>query len=292
MLLFCVLAFVLAWASFFGLRGAVAFSVRATLGMYAPVVAAIVTRLVLREGFADFGLRLSVRRSWRWAYPAAYLVPIALTAVGVLLVLLLREQHWVLYQRWELVLGALAEKTPKASAALHRAGAALLFAQLVEDLTIVVVINCLATLGEEFGWRGHLLPRLVPLGEVWAVVLVGVLWGLWHAPLIALDGYEFGIRSWAVVPAFCLFTVPFGAILAWLRLRANSTWPGVLAHATVNALGPLVVTLLLSRAPSALLGSPVGLLGVVPFWAFAIWLVATRRLSFARRQTVAVSTST
>ena len=280
--LFLVLTFLLAWAAFIGLRGVLAFNLRATIGMYAPVVSALITRLALREGFADFGLRPSRGRSWRWAYPVAYLLPIGLTLVGAILAVLAREQHWVLYQRWELVLNQIGARAPRASAAIHRAGAALLFAQIVEDLTLVVLVNCLATLGEEFGWRGHLLPRLLPLGEVWAAVLAGVVWGLWHAPLVALDGYEFGIKSWAAAPYFCLFTVPFGTILAWLRLRSGSTWPCVLAHASVNAIASLVAALLLTRAASTLLGSPVGVLGCAPFWAFAIWLTATRRLRFGR----------
>ncbi|MGH7919879.1 MAG: CPBP family intramembrane glutamic endopeptidase, partial [Candidatus Dormibacteraceae bacterium] len=186
--LFCVLTFALGWIVFWGLRPFLPFNVRADAGMFAPLVAALATRFILDEGFGDFGLRLSLRRSWRWAYPVAYVLPLLLTAVGVLLALLTREQHWVLYQRWEANLDALARQLPPSqSRALHDDGAALLFAQLFQDLVLAVLANCLFTLGEEFGWRGHLVPRLAPLGELWAALIVGVLWGLWHAPLIGLD---------------------------------------------------------------------------------------------------------
>lgn len=278
-LLFCVLTFGLGWAVFWGLRPFLAFNVRAELGMFTPLVGALATRFILDEGFGDFGLRFSRRRSWRWAYPAAYVLPLVLTAIGVVLALLSHQQQWVLYQRWEATLNVLARRlSPSQSRSLHDFGAALLFAQLLLDLVPAVLANCLFTLGEEFGWRGHLLPRLLPLGEVWAAVVVGVVWGLWHAPLIALDGYEYGVSSWLAAPFFCLFTIPLSAILSWLRLRSGSTWPGVLLHATVNQAGPLVLALILGDTASRFVGAPIGLLGVAPFWAFAAFLVATGRL--------------
>jgi hypothetical protein len=80
-----------------------------------------------------------------------------------------------------------------------------------------------------------------------------------------------------VAPFFWLFTAPLGVILAWLRWRSGSVWPCVLMHATVNAVAGLAV-LALSRPPSTLVGAPVGLLGVAPFWALAAWLVVTGRL--------------
>lgn len=278
-LLFCGLTFLLAWIPFWALRPFLAFTLRAELGMFAPLVAALATRFILDEGFGDFGLRLSVRRSWRWAYPTAYLLPLILTAVGVVLALLTHQQQWVLYQRWEANLTVLARQLPPSEGrALHNAGAALLFAQLFSDLVLAVFANCLFTLGEEFGWRGHLVPRLAPLGEVWAALIVGVVWGVWHAPLIALDGYEYGVAAWWAAPFFCLFTIPLSGILTWLRLRSGSTWPGVLLHATVNQAGPLVLSLMLSDTASRFVGAPIGLLGVAPFWAFAAFLVGTGRL--------------
>ena len=49
---------------------------------------------------------------------------------------------------------------------------------------------CTVAFGEEVGWRGWLLTSLRPLGTWPALIIVGVIWGLWHAPLILL-GYNF-----------------------------------------------------------------------------------------------------
>jgi membrane protease YdiL (CAAX protease family) len=280
--LFLLLAVVLSWAAFIGLRAVgVPLTIRAGVGMYGPIVAAIVTRLVRREGFADFGLRPLLRTRLRiglTSYVWAYVLPIVLTLAGVALALVIHYQHWALAQNWASVMDQLTRHMPAAQAAQFRhRSTILLTVQLAEVLTIGPLMNCLLTLGEEFGWRGHLLVRLTPLGGPVAAVLVGVVWGLWHAPLIALDGYEFGIRAWWAAPFFCLFTVPLAVILAWLRFRSGSVWPGVLLHAMVNAVAGFSA-LALSAPDSRLIGPPVGLIGCVPLWIVAIWLVATGRV--------------
>jgi uncharacterized protein len=40
------------------------------------------------------------------------------------------------------------------------------------------------TIGEEYGWRRYLLPRLLPLGEARATVVLAAIWGLWHVPIL------------------------------------------------------------------------------------------------------------
>ncbi|SDT14425.1 CPBP family intramembrane glutamic endopeptidase [Actinoplanes derwentensis] len=51
-------------------------------------------------------------------------------------------------------------------------------------LPLAAVINLIPALGEELGWRGWLFPRLMPLGAIPAILISGVIWGVWHAPLI------------------------------------------------------------------------------------------------------------
>ena len=73
-----------------------------------------------------------------------------------------------------------------------------------------------------------------------------------------------------------IFTVALGMIFAWLRFRSGSVWPAVMGHAAFNAQGGFGV-LLLSPADS-LVRAPIGLVGLVPMIAFAIWLAVTGRL--------------
>ena len=62
----------------------------------------------------------------------------------------------------------------------------------------------------------------------------------------------------------------------WLRFRSGSVWPSVMGHAAFNAQAGFGV-LLLSPADS-LVRAPIGLVGLVPMIAFAIWLAVTGRL--------------
>lgn len=97
------------------------------------------------------------------------------------------------------------------------------------------VINTIPAAGEEIGWRGYLLPKLLPLGPVPAVLISGVIWGVWHAPLLLL-GYNYPTApGWLAVLSMCGMCIVVGAIFGWLRLRSNSVWPAALAHGMFNA---------------------------------------------------------
>jgi len=106
--------------------------------------------------------------------------------------------------------------------------------QLINVL-IGAFINLIPALGEELGWRGWLLPRLMRLGTVPALVLSGVIWGLWHAPLILL-GYNYPTApGWLSLIMMIGMCVVVGAVFGWLRLRSESVWPAALAHGAFNA---------------------------------------------------------
>ncbi|HEX6447040.1 MAG TPA: CPBP family intramembrane glutamic endopeptidase [Streptosporangiales bacterium] len=151
-------------------------------------------------------------------------------------------------------------------------------AQLASIPVAAVVPNGLLTFGEEIGWRGFLLPRLLPLGQWPALVIVGVVWGLWHTPVLLL-GFDYPLHHGLAVPLMVGFTVVVGILIGWLRLSTGSIWPGVLAHGALNASAGSVGLFLRagSHADTALAGI-TGITGwILPLLVIGL-LVAMRRL--------------
>ncbi|MBA8824609.1 membrane protease YdiL (CAAX protease family) [Saccharopolyspora lacisalsi] len=81
--------------------------------------------------------------------------------------------------------------------------------------------------GEECGWRGYLLPKLLPTG-IWPMLLLsGVIWTAWHAPLILLRDFAAHCALFLVGRA-----LPQVVVISWLRLASGSVWAAVVFHAS------------------------------------------------------------
>lgn len=151
-------------------------------------------------------------------------------------------------------------------------------AQLAAIPFAAFVPNGLLAFGEELGWRGFLLPRLLPLGQWPALLIVGVAWGLWHAPVLLL-GYNYPLHHRLGVLVMVGFTVVTGILFGWLRLSTGSIWPSVLAHGALNAsAGSLVLFVRAGTHVDTALAGITGLTGwILPLLVIAV-LVVRRRL--------------
>jgi membrane protease YdiL (CAAX protease family) len=146
----------------------------------------------------------------------------------------------------------------------------LLLASMVGAVTAGWTINGVFAMGEEYGWRGLMWDELRQHGPVRANLVTGVVWGLWHAPLI-VQGYNYPGQPVVGALAMVGFCTAMSPLLSGLRERTSSVVPVAAAHGIFNA---LAVTLLLF-APGAdrVLASPVGALGaaVLLLIGLALW---------------------
>jgi membrane protease YdiL (CAAX protease family) len=103
-------------------------------------------------------------------------------------------------------------------------------------LSVLVLPYLLLAIGEDVGWRGLLVTRLAEFCSPRTVVLVsGLAWSSFHWPLIALlGGAPDGVPVWYALAMFTVGITALGAVLASMQLRWG-IWPGVVAHAVVNA---------------------------------------------------------
>jgi len=137
-----------------------------------------------------------------------------------------------------------------------------------------VINTAVGAMGEELGWRGWLLPKLLPLGRWPAILAVGVLWGVWHAPIILL-GHNYPDAPVAGVFLFVPFCVVWGVLHGWVRLVSDSVWPPALMHGTLNAsAGFAVMVMAADTSPSSLLAAPVGVAGMVLPLVLALCIAA------------------
>lgn len=146
----------------------------------------------------------------------------------------------------------------------------ILVNQVINVVLAAWFINLIPALGEEIGWRGWLTPQLLPLGVLPTIGITGVIWGLWHTPLILLGHNYPHLPGWQAVVFMVMFCTLIGGILAWLTIRTNSVWPAALGHSTINAIGAL--PLLFSAEPT-FDSAHVGITGTTGWIVAAVILV-------------------
>ena len=214
------------WVSGRGLAtpGALAFI---AVGMFSPMLSSfLVCRFVDHEPWAArVGLRLRTLR------PVAIysLAGFAVVTVAVVVVTLVAGVTGLAHLDLTGLSGLTAAMEALRPAGSTRAlppPAVLLLVSVVGTVVASFSFNAFAALGEEVGWRGYLVPALLPLGRVRAMVLVGVIWAGWHAPIILL-GYDYDgeprLTAMLLLAGFCIL---FGTLLAWLRIQPLKVpWP-------------------------------------------------------------------
>ena len=226
---------------------------------------------------ADLGMRPRLRENGRY-FALAWFGPLALAIAGALLYFLVFPAHLDLT-------GAFLRQMagPEALDQLAEAGLSVPLLALVNAVAAVTyapLINTVLAFGEEVGWRAFLYPQLKQrYGRVGGIVLGGIVWGMWHWPLIGAIGYEYGV-DYAGFPLtgmaiFCVFTIACGAVCDWLYERTRTIWAPSVFHGAMNAAASLPLLLCAVDTGTARLAGPApnGLVAGPPFAALAVALV-------------------
>ncbi|GAB4404426.1 MAG: CPBP family intramembrane metalloprotease [Bacteroidia bacterium] len=113
-------------------------------------------------------------------------------------------------------------------------GWALLLLILVGSILPGATLNAVFAFGEELGWRGLLLAETGPLGFWRSNLLIGIVWGLWHAPMIVMGHNYPGYPLWGVA-MMVLFCTALSFPMAYLTRRAGSILAPSFFHGIYNA---------------------------------------------------------
>jgi membrane protease YdiL (CAAX protease family) len=184
-------------------------SIRVPLGMFGPLLAATIMRLLVsRDG---------IKATLGFLRPLKYYV-VAVAAPAAFIASIVFVDH----------VSGLGLFTPSRPLGLAIP-------------TVVFIGGALGlplTLGEEYGWRGYLLPRLLPLGEIKATLIVGLIWTVWHLPIL-LIGLNYPEQSlMKVLPVFGITVLLMAFPFTWLYVDSRASVIAIaLMHSVLNAIG-------------------------------------------------------
>ena len=203
-----------------------------SLGMLAPAIAHVITRKITNEGYRFTGeksmmLGIDLKgKKWIFFLLAMFL-PVVYSTLGDGIL-------WLVF--------------PEAFGETEFS----LFVVIIYPLIAVVkgVVLSFAAFGEEFGWRGYMMPKLIELmGMPKAIIVGGIIWGLWHAPLTCV-GHNFGMDypgfPYVGIILMCLFCTALGTVLMYVTIKTNSIWPAAFMHAVNNSV-PSVLLLFMKQ---------------------------------------------
>jgi len=231
--------------------------------MWVPALATVLTiKFITREGFAITNLRFG---SWKPYLSSGLLVPACFVVIyGLTWLLGLGQPDWRLEQFQKLISSTAGiDPLPMPPSAL------VLSALFAVTLIITPVINGLFGFGEEFGWRGYLLPKLMPLGKLKAYFILGVVWGLWHLPLV-LVGFTYPGYPLIGTLAFIALTTALGIYLNELTLHHRSSILAGWVHGVFNS-QKLGVWALLFPNVNPLIGGYAGVVGIAVWLVLGLW---------------------
>lgn len=196
------------------------------LGMLTPLLAHILTRMITGEGFAMTGrdsmmMGISFKNKKWLFFLLAIFAPWIYFEIGHALILLIYPGLF----------------DPDGFRQLGISKSRVVFLPIISILQGTVI--SFAALGEEGGWRGYMMPKLIKLmGTKKAVLAGGIIWGLWHAPLTCV-GHNFdtdypGFPLLGIL-IMCISCTFLGIALTYITVKSGSIWPAAIMHAVNNA---------------------------------------------------------
>ena len=190
--------------------------------MCIPGALSIVLRLVLKSGFGDVGF--PVGRGRYYIYAVA--VPLLLASLVGLVSAALDIRN-------------VSPVSPEQ------------FIQLSPILLSILGLGLIGAFGEELGWRGFLLPKMISGGVRSPYLVSGLVWASWHLPLIAFGDFYQTDNALLMTLVYGVGIVAMSFVFSELRVRSGSVWVAAIVHAAHNFFFQFAVPVLLLTVPGS-----------------------------------------
>ena len=222
--------------------------------MFIPLVATLICQKSSKEPLLrGIGIRWKVNRWWflGWfTFPVIALLTLLFT-------------HWISgIDTHSEIMQALGETLP-----FGPVGATAI--TLLSGMLAGATINGLFAFGEEVGWRGYLLKQFEGRSFLGTAVVIGIIWGLWHAPLI-LMGHNYPQHpQWGVL-MMVVVCIPMSFIIQYFRIKSGSVIVAAIMHGTCNAVAGTTMLFVGLDRFNDLLDGACGLAGILAMLVVAI----------------------
>lgn len=260
------------------LKGQMAvYQVLVALCMYSPLIGVVIAQRGIKKEKSGICWSFHWKQNWK-SFLVAWFLPAVLTFLGALL------YFAMLPHKFDLGCGTLSDLY---SSMLDSEGTlqgipllTITIIQGVSAVTYAPLINTFAAIGEEAGWRGYMTPVLSRrMGKKPALIVSGIIWGIWHGPVIVIAGYEYGTgyvgAPFLGILLMCVFTTGMGIILSFFYEKTKSIWVPALIHGAINGVANLPVLFMKEMPRHYLLGpTPAGLIAGIPIYVLAAVLLA------------------
>ena len=207
--------------------------------MFFPMATALVLQAIDKEKFNHTGL---VNFKIKWSWLVAWLLPVVMVGLCILINGLmpgveltynaeqLINQYHIPEDQQDLV----REQMGQLPAWL------MAFSVVLSGLFAGITVNAIASFGEEYGWRNYLVGALREMKFWKAALFIGVVWGIWHFPLILMGHNYPNEPQWGVL-MMIVICVLLGIIELYFVLKAKSMLVAVILHGTVNAVSGMTI---------------------------------------------------
>ncbi len=242
-----------------------------SIGMLTPATAHVITRKITKEGFRLAGkdsMMLGIDlKGKKWVFfLLAMFLPVVYATLGDGFLWMIRPD---------------AFGKPDVS----------MFSVIIYPLLSVVsgTVISFAAFGEEFGWRGYMMPKLIELiGMPKALIIGGVIWGLWHAPLTCV-GHNFGMDypgfPYVGILLMCLYCVMLGTVLTYITMKTNSVWPAAFMHGVNNASPSALILFMKQDVQTSLWQNALTVIPLVLIGLVCFYLICKRKKPNAKTST-------
>lgn len=258
----CLVSWVYAAIMIFGLGvknvsdNPIKYTVLASLYMLLPLMIAVVIQKVDKDKLASTGLlRFKIKASWL----VAWMLPVVMVLLTLVVNALVPGCEFNTDMSAMVPADSVTEEQ-REMLALFMNPAVVIMITIVSGLLAGVTINAVFAFGEEYGWRNYLVDVLREQKFVCASILIGIVWGLWHFPLILL-GHNYPQHSVAGVFMMVVFCVLASFIETYIVIKTKSVFPAAIFHGTINAVAGLNVILI--KGGNDLLNGMTGLSGFI-----------------------------